>query len=244
MNKIAIIIPSRLDAQRLPNKPLKLIKDKEMILHVYDLAVKAEVGDVFVATPDQKIYDKVKAHGGKVIMTNKNHTTGTDRIFEVFEKELKKQTDIIINLQGDMPNLNPSAIKNLINFMEKKMCDIGTLASDIKNIEDFNNQNICKVVTSQNINQGSYSIARDFYRLSKEVIPDLTYHHIGIYAFTNKALMQYVNLKRSKLEKDRQLEQMRALENKMTISVGYINAYPLSVDTEQDLLEIKKIMEN
>ena len=73
MNKIAIIIPSRLDAQRLPNKPLKLIKDKEMILHVYDLAVKAEVGDVFVATPDQKIYDKVRAHGGKVIMTNKNH---------------------------------------------------------------------------------------------------------------------------------------------------------------------------
>ena len=131
MTKIAIIIPSRLDAQRLPNKPLKLINGKEMILHVYDLAVKAQIGDVLVATPDQKIFDKVISHGGKAAMTRKNHETGTDRIFEVFENELQKETDIIVNLQGDMPNLNPFVIKNLTSYMQKKLCDIGTLASDI-----------------------------------------------------------------------------------------------------------------
>ena len=177
-------------------------------------------------------------------MTRTDHQTGTDRIFEVFDRELKKDTDIIVNLQGDMPNLNPSAIKNLVNYMKKKICDIGTLATDIKNNEEFNNQNICKVVTDQKINKGNFSNAKDFYRLSNEVIPDLTYHHVGIYAFTKKALTQYVNLKRSKLEKKRQLEQLRALENKMKIAVGYIDSCPLSVDTEDDFNEIEKIMVN
>jgi 3-deoxy-manno-octulosonate cytidylyltransferase (CMP-KDO synthetase) len=129
MNKIAIIIPSRLAAERLPNKPLKLINNKEMILHVYDTAIKAQIGEVYVATPDQAIYELLKKHGGKAIKTQKNYQTGTDRIFEVFEKELKKKTDLIVNLQGDMPNLNPSGIINLVKHMEKKTCDIGTLAS-------------------------------------------------------------------------------------------------------------------
>lgn len=244
MTKIAIIIPSRLDAQRLPNKPLKLINGKEMILHVYDLAVKAQIGDVLVATPDQKIFDKVISHGGKAAMTRKNHETGTDRIFEVFENELQNETDIIVNLQGDMPNLNPFVIKNLTSYMQKKLCDIGTLASDIKRDEEFKDSNICKVITTQNISEGNYSVAKDFYRLSKEAIPDLTYHHIGIYAFTKQALIKYVSLKRSKLEIERKLEQLRALENKMTIAVGYIDACPLSVDTEKDLMEVKRNMEN
>ena len=120
MTKIAIIIPSRLDAQRLPNKPLKLIKEKEMILHVYDLAVKADVGDVIVATPDKKIYDKIKSYNGNAVITKMEHQTGTDRIFEVFQKELKKQPNIIINLQGDMPNLSPSSIVRFNQLHEKK----------------------------------------------------------------------------------------------------------------------------
>ena len=116
MTKIAIIIPSRLDAQRLPNKPLKLINGKEMILHVYDLAVKAQIGDVLVATPDQKIFDKVISHGGKAAMTRKNHETGTDRIFEVFDKFLKRKPHTIINLQGDMPNIESASIQKLSNL--------------------------------------------------------------------------------------------------------------------------------
>ena len=110
MNKIAIIIPSRLDAQRLPNKPLKLINNKEMILHVYDVAIKSNAGEVYVATPDQQIVDIVKKSGGNVIKTSDNHETGTDRIFEVFKETLNSEPNIIINLQGDMPNLELSLI--------------------------------------------------------------------------------------------------------------------------------------
>ena len=119
MNKIAIIIPSRLDAQRLPDKPLKLINNKEMILHVYESAKNSNVGEVFVATPDQKIVDLIKNFGGKAVLTSHEHKTGTDRVFEVFEKTLNKNSKIIVNLQGDMPNIEPAAIKNLINGMNK-----------------------------------------------------------------------------------------------------------------------------
>jgi 3-deoxy-manno-octulosonate cytidylyltransferase (CMP-KDO synthetase) len=245
MTNTAIIIPSRLNAQRLPNKPLKLIKNKEMILHVHDQAVNAKIGEVIIATPDKEIFDLIKKHGGKAVITEKTHQTGTDRIFEVFEKTLNKKPDIIINLQGDMPNLNPKAIKELTNHMINKTCDIATLASNIdlkkKELED---PNICKVNTNKKISNGEFATALDFYRIIEKKKTDCLYHHIGIYAFTNEALIRYVGLKRSKLEVERKLEQLRALENKMKIEVGFINACPLSVDTESDLLEIRKILES
>ncbi len=125
MNKIVIIIPSRLNARRLPNKPLKLINNKEMILHVYDLAIRSNAGEVYVASPDQQIVDIVKNSGGNAIKTSDNHETGTDRIFEVFKETLNSEPNIIINLQGDMPNLEPQAISNLVSYMNKKKCDIG-----------------------------------------------------------------------------------------------------------------------
>ena len=131
MSKIAIIIPSRLSAKRLPNKPLKIINNKEMILHVYDVAIKANIGEVLVATPDEEIIKIVQKHGGKAVITKSEHETGTDRIFEVFEKELKMEPKFIINLQGDMPNLNPLVIKYLVEHMKKNKCDIGTLASNL-----------------------------------------------------------------------------------------------------------------
>ena len=241
MSNTAVIIPSRLKAERLPNKPLKLINKKEMILHVYETAIKAKIGEVFVATPDREIADIIKSHGGKAAITNNNHQTGTDRIFEVFQKELKSEPEFIVNLQGDMPNLNPLAIYNLIEHMKKKTCDIGTLASELSNLE-LNDPNVVKVRTSKNIEK-EFSNALDFFRASKNSGTNSVYHHIGIYAFTNKALIRYVSLKRSKLEIERKLEQLRALENQMKIEVGYIKDCPLSVDTEQDLEEIKKIMQ-
>ncbi len=242
MNNTAVIIPSRLKAERLPNKPLKLINKKEMILHVYEIAIKAKIGEVFVATPDREIADIIENHGGKATITNKNHQTGTDRIFEVFQKELKSKPEFIVNLQGDMPNLNPLVIYNLIEHMKKKTCDIGTLASKLSNLE-LNDPNVVKVITSKNIEkEKEFSNALDFFRASKNNRTNSVYHHIGIYAFTNKALIRYVSLKRSKLEIERKLEQLRALENQMKIEVGYIEDCPLSVDTEQDLEEIKKIM--
>ena len=242
MKKIAIIIPSRLDAQRLPNKPLKLINNKEMILHVYDAAVKSNAGEVYVATPDQKIVDTVKNSGGNVIKTSENHETGTDRIFEVFKTTLNSEPNIIINLQGDMPNIEPQAISNLVSYMGKNKCDIGTLASDFNSKNEISNLNVVKVAVKEKLSNNIFLNALDFFRTNTNSTYNL-YHHIGIYAFTNKALIRYVSLKRSKLELQRKLEQLRALENKMSIHVGYIKSSPLSVDTEEDLKEVKSLME-
>jgi 3-deoxy-manno-octulosonate cytidylyltransferase (CMP-KDO synthetase) len=243
MDKIAIIIPSRLNAQRLPNKPLKLINNKEMILHVYEAAINSNTGDVYVATPDQKIIDIVKNAGGNAIKTSNNHETGTDRVFEVFKNNLKNEPNIIINLQGDMPNIRPDAISNLVSYMKEDKCDIGTLASEFSSKDEIKNPNIVKVEIKDKFSSKRFLNALNFFR-KDEGSKGTLYHHIGIYAFTNKALMRYVSLKRSKLELERNLEQLRALENNMSIHVGYIKASPLSVDTEEDLIEIKKIMEN
>jgi len=242
MNKTVIIIPSRLDAQRLPNKPLKLINNKEMILHVYGAAIKSNVGEVYVATPDQRIVDTVKNSGGNVIQTSDNHETGTDRIFEVFKKKLNSEPNIIINLQGDMPNLEPQVISNLVSYMSKNKCDIGTLASDFNAKNEMSNPNVVKVAVKEKLSDDIFLNAFDFFRTDVNSAYNL-YHHIGIYAFTNKALIRYVSLKRSKLELERKLEQLRALENKMSIHVGYIKSSPLSVDTEADLIEVKNLME-
>ena len=244
MSSIAIIIPSRLSAERLPNKPLKLINKKEMILHVYDVAKNSNVGDVIVATPDHEILDLIKKHNGQAVLTSNKHKTGTDRVFEVFEKKLKSTPEIIINFQGDMPNLNPQAIKNLVEHMKKNLCDIATLASHIENNYEERDPNVVKVVAEKNIKNKLFSKAVDFFRISNTPLNEHTYHHVGIYAFTNKALIRYVSLDRSKLEIKRKLEQLRALEDNMKIDVGYIDACPLSVDTEKDLVAVRKVMEN
>ena len=241
MNKTVIIIPSRLDAQRLPNKPLKPINNKEMILHVYEAAKKSNSGEVFVASPDKKIVDIVKKFGGKSILTKDNHETGTDRVFEVFKETLNCEPEIIVNLQGDMPNIDPQAIRALIEYMNLKKCDIGTLASELNLAIDLKDQNIVKVIVEKKMSPGMFIKALDFVRIQTTQEYQV-YHHVGIYAFTNKALLRYVSLKRSKLELERRLEQLRAMENNMSIHVGYINSSPLSVDTEKDLFEIKKLM--
>ena len=243
MNKIAIIIPSRLDASRLPNKPLELINNKQMILHVYEAAKKTNSGDVYVATPDQRIIDVVTSNGGQAILTSLTHQTGTDRVYEVFKNQLKNEPNIIVNLQGDMPNIDPKAITDLISHMNKGECDIGTLASAFSSEAEMNEENNVKVVVKEKLEANSFVKATDFFRTSSNIYNNI-YHHVGIYAFTNKALVRYVSLERSKLELERNLEQLRALENNMSIHVGYINSSPLSVDTKNDLIEVKKIMKN
>ena len=240
MNKIAIIIPSRLEAVRLPNKPLKLINNKEMILHVYEAAKKTD-SEVYVATPDQKIIDVVNQNKGKAVFTSTDHQTGTDRIYEVFKDHLNSEPNLIINLQGDMPNIEPKAISDLINYMQKGNCDIGTLASSFSSDDEIANENNVKVAVKDQLTAGKFSEAIDFFRVDEKKYENY-HHHVGIYAFTNKALVRYVSLQRSKLELERKLEQLRALENSMSIHVGYINSSPLSVDTKNDLTEVRKIM--
>ena len=242
MNKTAIIIPSRLKAIRLPNKPLELINNKEMILHVYEAAKKTDSGEVYVATPDQKIIDVVNKTGGNAILTSLDHETGTDRVYEVFKNKLKSEPNIIVNLQGDMPNIDPKAITNLISYMNESKCDIGTLASAFSSNTEIADENNVKVALNEKLKNNQFGKAADFFRVDTKKYANF-YHHVGIYAFTNKALVRYVSLKRSKLELERKLEQLRAMENDMSIHVGYINSSPLSVDTEKDLLEVKKLME-
>jgi len=243
MSYTVVIIPSRLKAKRLPNKPVELINGKEMILHVHDLAKNSGSGDVLVVTPDKNIAQLIKKNGGNSFLSLSRHETGTDRVFEGFKNFYSAEPKFIINLQGDMPNLDPNAIKQLNEYIQKGLCDVATLASSIKNKDEIKNQNIVKVITKESIEKSGFSEAIDFKRDLPNQEDKLIYHHIGIYAFTNKALIRYVNLKRSKLEIERNLEQMRALDNKMKIHVGYTSSNPLSVDTKGDLEKIKKIME-
>ena len=242
MTDKVIIIPTRLEAKRLPNKPLKKINDKEMILHVYEAAKKANIGDVIVASPNQKICELISSVQGVCVKTQSNHETGTDRIFEVFDKFLNKKPKIIINLQGDMPNIDPSAIKMLSNYMNKNICDIATLASKFKDLKEIENINNVKVTTNKLLSNNEFDEARDFFRKNGNNKKMHLYHHIGIYAFTKEALLRYVNLDRTKKELDRNLEQLRALENKMKIHVGYTPSSPLSIDTEEDLRNIQELM--
>ena len=212
-----------------------------MILHVYEAALKSNAEEVYVATPDQKIIDILKKIGGNGILTEENHETGTDRVFEVFKKNLNSNPNIIINLQGDMPNIHPKIINDLIDYMKQGACEIATLASKLSSNLELEDENVVKVLVKEKLKPGKFTKALDFVRINNT--KDLqAYHHIGIYAFTNKALLRYVSLKRSKLELERRLEQLRAMENKMSIHVGYINSSPLSVDTEKDLIKIKTLM--
>ena len=244
MSNTVVIIPTRLQAKRLPNKPLKIINQKEMILHVYDLAIQSRVGEVLVATPDKIIFDLVIKNGGKAFVSKESHNTGTDRVFEAFKKFYLGKPEIIINLQGDMPNLNPKDIVKLRDYIKnEKKSDVVTLASSLKDKEEVKDKNVVKVITKEAIENLDFSEAFDFKREVAEKENKHIYHHIGIYGFTNEALIRYVNLKRSKLETERNLEQMRVLENKMKIYVGFTKSTPLSVDTEKDLSKIKKIME-
>jgi len=243
MSNTVIIIPSRLKAKRLPNKPLKLIKDKEIILHVYNLAVKSGAGEVLVATPDKIISELIERNGGKSFLSKESHETGTDRVFEAFKSFYSSEPKIIINLQGDMPNLNPDSILFLSDYLNKGLCDVATLASSLNNKSEIEDKNVVKVVTNNDIEKSGFSEALDFKRAIDQTKNKFIYHHIGIYGFTSKALIRYVNLKRSKLELERNLEQMRALENNMKIHVGHIKSNPLGIDTEKDFLEVKKSME-
>jgi 3-deoxy-manno-octulosonate cytidylyltransferase (CMP-KDO synthetase) len=242
MKNTAIIIPTRLGASRFPNKPLEKINNIPMIIHVVNRAKESKVGEVFVATPDQEIFDLVNKNGDKAILTNQDHSSGSDRIYEVYSQKLKNNFDLIINLQGDMPNIKPDTILKLKNFMRNDNCDIGTMASHIKNKNEISDINVVKVYIEEKLKENNFLVAKDFFRTKKISSNEGIYHHIGIYAFTNAALTKYVKLSRSKLEIERNLEQMRAMENNLIIKVGLCNSNPLSVDTEQDLIKIRKEM--
>ena len=242
MKNTAIIIPTRLGAKRFPNKPLAKINNVPIIIHVLNRAKESEIKEVFVATPDKKIIDVVKENGGQAIFTKSDHPSGSDRVYEAYLKKLKNNVDLVINLQGDMPNIKPDSILKLEKLMRSNDCDIGTLASAIKNKDDIINPNVVKVHVDSILKDNDFLDAKDFFRIKKNLHNETIYHHIGIYAFTNVALAKYANLSRSKLEIERNLEQMRAIENNLVIKVGLCDSIPLGVDTEEDLIKVSKEM--
>tara|TARA_Y100001970_G_scaffold66331_1_gene84723 strand:- start:223 stop:948 length:726 start_codon:yes stop_codon:yes gene_type:complete len=231
--KNLIIIPSRLESSRLPNKPLADINGEPMIVHVYKRAKEANIANVIVAAGNVEIKEVIENIGGEAILTNSNHESGSDRIFEalnIYDKESK--FDNIINLQGDLPNIHKDALFSIISLLESNDADISTLGVKISSEEEFLNPNIVKAYI-KNISESNY--VDDFDRRFDIGKEEFLYHHVGIYGYKRKALEAFVGFDQSKAEIERKLEQMRAIENGMKIVLGLIDELPISVDTQEDL---------
>ncbi len=241
MTKTVILIPSRFSASRLPGKPLLKINGKSIISHVVDKAKASKIGDVYVATDKEIIVEDVKSNGGKAILTSEYHKTGTDRIYECFQKLNLRNIDYIINLQGDEPNINLNDLKHFNDLITKNNPEIATLASNIEE-SNINNENIVKVITKKKITNESFPYAFDFQR---NILNNMSYiyHHIGIYSYKPEVLKKFVKLKQTKNEIKNNLEQLRALDNGLKINVGLAEFSPIGVDTIEDYMELKKNLE-
>ncbi len=242
MSKTVILIPSRLSAKRLPGKPLLKINGISIISHVVKKAKEADIGDVYVATEDKEIIDDVNLNGGKAILTSKKHKTGSDRIFECFEKLDLIDINYIINLQGDEPNIDLNDLKHLYKLININKPEIGTMAAEIENKSILNDENVVKVITENKITNENFPIALDFKRRANDQIINI-YHHIGIYAFKPEILKKIINLKQTKNEIKNRLEQLRAMENRIKINVALAKFSPIGIDTMEDYLALKKLLE-
>lgn len=238
--RIVGLIPARLAATRLPNKPLLDIAGKPMIQWVYEHALESEMLDeVIVATPDQEIFDCVESFGGKAIMTSASHRSGTDRLAEAARKIT---ADIIVNIQGDEPLLDPNAINMLAEAMLRDadlpmaslMCPISQPSEEVE-------PSVVKVVTDGKKNALYFSRSRIPYPRDNSV--SRTMKHIGIYAYRLHFLLTYANLEPTTLEKTESLEQLRALENGYRIKMVETSFSPTSVDTPADLEYVRNILE-
>jgi len=240
--KTLVIIPSRLSATRLPGKPLLKINGLSMISHVFKKAQDANIGEVFVAAEDQEIVDDVKKNGGEAIITSNNHQTGTDRIYEVIKKLNRTDVELVMNLQGDEPLINLEDIQNLNNQMISSGYDLGTLASKIDHKGILKNHDIVKVTTDESLDLSQFPLALNFLRKSEKNIKNI-YHHLGIYCYHLETLKKFVSLKQSSNEIKNKLEQLRALDNNININVALAKSSSVGVDTKEDYVAIKKIME-
>ena len=243
MNKTIIFIPSRLAATRLPKKPLLKINNLSIINHVYQKAKSTGIGEVYVATGDKEIFDDVMGNGGKCVLTEQEHETGTDRIFEAYKKMNLNNIDYIINLQGDEPMIDVEDIKNLNILAVSKKSDIATLACKFKDETMFKNSNIVKVITEQELFKNNISKAINFFRKPLSNDQFNIYHHLGIYIYKVSILEKFINLKQTQNEISQKLEQLRAMDNKISIDVVLAKSSSIGVDTHEDYMEIKKLME-
>ncbi len=230
-----------MSATRLPGKPLLKLNGMSIISHVSKKAEEANIGEVIVATEDQEIFDDVKKNGFNAILTSNKHKTGTDRIHEALIKSNINDVDLIMNLQGDEPAINIQDIINLNDNMVKNRSNLGTLAAIMQDNDNLKNENIVKVITENSLVEDHFPRAVSFLRSSEQM--DNIYHHIGIYCYSKDTLEKFVQLSQSKNEIENRLEQLRALDNNIDINVSLANSTPIGVDTKEDYLALKKIME-
>lgn len=237
MKKNIIIIPSRLQATRFPNKPLVDINGLPMIVMVAKQAEKANIGEVVVACGDVEIFDVVKQHGINAIMTDNDLPSGSDRIYQALTK-LEEKFDNIINVQGDVPTINPETIKIVANALNQDdKVAVSTACAKITDKSEINNPNVVKCYAD--FSNGKIAQATDFNR--EAIGNEPFYHHIGIYGYKSHGLEQFINLKPSKNEIKRKLEQMRLIDNGLIINACLVDEIPIGIDIAQDL---EKLLDN
>ena len=234
-----VLIPARMASTRLPGKPLAMIGDKPMIVHVVDCARRAGLGEPVVATDAPEIADAVHAHGGKAVMTRADHPSGSDRIFEALQTlDRDGEIEIIVNVQGDLPTLDPAIIRDAAALMQDPGVDIATLATVIDNETDRLDPNVPKVVGTPLDERRLRALY--FSRATAPYGEGPLYFHIGLYVYRRAALERFVGLPQSTLEKRERLEQLRALEAGMRIDVAIVDGVPLGVDTPAHLEEARR----
>ena len=238
----AIIIPARLASTRLPNKPLLPINGKPMILHVWEQAVAAEIAEVIVATDSDQIKQVISEAGGNCELTRSNHQSGTDRIYEALENfDQDKNINFIINLQGDLPQINRECLSSVVNLLSDEAAEVSTLVCEMTDHDEINSKSIVKAIADINPNT-KIGRAINFTRTPEASINGNYLHHIGLYAYTRSALEKFVHLAPSTREIDQKLEQLRALDNQMRIDIQLIDFLPLGVDTPEDLEKMQKLI--
>jgi len=238
---VVVLIPARMQATRLPGKPLADINGRPMILHVFDRAQEAAIGEAVIATDDDAIRAAATAAGARVVMTRADHPSGSDRIFEALTKiDPDGKIGVVVNLQGDLPTIAPALIAAVIGPLADPAVDIATLAVEIADEREKTDPNVVKVIGAP---AGAGRLrALYFTRATAPYGDGPLYHHIGIYAYRRAALERFVKLPQATLEKRERLEQLRALEAGMRIDVVIVDALPLGVDTPADLEKARALL--
>ena len=242
--KFMAIIPARYASTRYPGKPLAILGGKTVIQRVYE-QVKSVLDDVYVATDDDRIYNTVTDFGGKAVMTRADHKSGTDRIEEAAEK-IGLDADVIINVQGDEPFIQPSQIKTLMQLFDAPETQIGTLGKPFESIDAVENPNSPKIVTDNRGFALYFSRSTIPYIRGKErdrwfgEYPFLK--HLGVYAYRREVLAEVTKLPMSSLEKAESLEQLRWLQNGYRIRVGLTDIETVGIDTPEDLTRAEEFL--
>ncbi|GAA2869881.1 3-deoxy-manno-octulosonate cytidylyltransferase (CMP-KDO synthetase) [Aminobacter niigataensis] len=236
-----VLIPARMASTRLPGKPLADIAGRPMIVHVAARASESGLGRVVVATDTDIVAETVRAHGFEAVMTRADHESGSDRIFEALTRlDPKGEVDTVVNVQGDLPTIDPELIRAAFRPLAEAAVDIATLGVEIVREEEKTNPNVVKIVGSALSVQ--HLKALYFTRATAPWGEGPLYHHIGLYAYRRAALERFVRLGPSPLEKRERLEQLRALEAGMRIDAEIVSSVPLGVDTPEDLERARELL--